>query len=332
MQETYVFPISVIMPVFNTPVEFLAEAVESILNQTFTEYEFLIIDDCSTSRETTQYLSSLHDPRVRVIRNKENLGITKSLNIGIRNASGKYIARMDADDVSLSHRFAEQYKFMEAHPDAVLCGSSTRMFGIHNWTWSTDTTDQDMYRIRLLFWNVGPAHPSVMYSREKLQKYGLWYDERLKYTQDYMMWVNASRFGKVYCMDEILVHQRTHNEQVSSAKAREQAKCGILIRREQLSRLIDHVSLQEAEDHKKYTFSRTITEESCRWFKKLIAANRRKKVYEQTKFEVYVTNMIAQKVYATYDIRWKSPESYMILLKYLPAHYVFKEIMNRVKT
>ena len=109
--------VSVLMPVYNTQAGFLAEAVESILNQTFGEFEFLIVDDCSTLKETTEYLNSLDDPRVKIIRNHENLGITKSLNIGIREAAGKYIARMDSDDISLPQRLEKQYAFMETHPD-----------------------------------------------------------------------------------------------------------------------------------------------------------------------------------------------------------------------
>ena len=92
------------MPVYNTPVDVLKEAVDSIVNQTFTKYEFIITDDYSTLSETEEYLKSLADSRIRIIKNPENLGITKSLNIAMRAAKGKYIARMDSDDISLPSR------------------------------------------------------------------------------------------------------------------------------------------------------------------------------------------------------------------------------------
>lgn len=85
--------ISVVMPTYNTDVPILREAVDSILAQTFRDFEFLIIDDCSTN-ESVEYLNTLTDPRIRIIRNETNMGITKSLNIGFREAKGKYIARM----------------------------------------------------------------------------------------------------------------------------------------------------------------------------------------------------------------------------------------------
>ena len=110
--------ISVIMPSFNTPVEMLAKAVDSILEQTYRDFEFIIIDDGSTG-SCREYLESLSDPRIRIIHNEKNLGITKSLNIGLRAARGKYIARMDADDICISDRFEKQYKFMEEHTDEV---------------------------------------------------------------------------------------------------------------------------------------------------------------------------------------------------------------------
>ena len=120
--------ISVVMPVFNTQIDFLKEAVESILNQSFREFEFIIIDD-GTTDGSSQYLGSLSDPRIRIIRNERNLGITQSLNIGFSIAKGKYIARMDSDDISLPCRLQEQYNLMERHPEVIVCGSKTGKIG-----------------------------------------------------------------------------------------------------------------------------------------------------------------------------------------------------------
>ena len=121
-------PISVVMPVFNTPVSFLREAVDSIINQTFKDFEFIIIDDGCTG-SCSEYLESLSDPRIRIIHNERNLGITKSLNIGLREARGKYIARMDDDDISIPIRFEKQFAFMESNPDIILCGSKKVTIG-----------------------------------------------------------------------------------------------------------------------------------------------------------------------------------------------------------
>lgn len=315
-------PVSVLMPVYNTPAGFLAEAVESILNQTFGEFEFLIVDDCSTLKETTEYLNSLDDPRVKIIRNHENLGITKSLNIGIREAAGKYIARMDSDDISLPQRLEKQYAFMEAHPEVVVCGADAECFGDHKGIWHYNIHDQEMYRIRLLFENTGPLHPSVMYRREGLMKHHLFYDESLRYAQDYRMWVNISRLGAVAGLDEVLIRYRLHGGQVSQAKVEEQRRCDNLTMAVQLERLMDHVDMQTADRHNTYVRDNKLTEDAYRWFKKLIEANDERGVYDKEKFRNYVAGMIEKKLYPTYGIDWKNLYSYRILFKYLPVSYV----------
>lgn len=152
--------ISVVMPTFNTPVEFLEEAVNSILAQTFRDFEFIIIDDCSTD-DSRFYLDSLRDERIRLIRNPENLGVTKSLNIGLKAATGKYVARMDSDDISLPTRFEKQFAFMERNPDVVLCGTNIKSFGVYSSVTNTKVTDMDYYRIITLFTNPGPSHPTA---------------------------------------------------------------------------------------------------------------------------------------------------------------------------
>ena len=130
MIQTKKFPvkISVIMPTYNASVPFLKEAVESILNQSFGEFEFIVIDDGSTDG-SWEYLNSIDDKRLKLIHNETNLGITKSLNIGMKTAKGKYIARMDSDDRSMPLRLEKQYEYMEKHPDVILCGTGVEFLG-----------------------------------------------------------------------------------------------------------------------------------------------------------------------------------------------------------
>ena len=120
--------VSVVMPTYNTAVPVLKAAVDSILNQSFRDFEFIIVDDHSTDGSEA-YLSSLSDPRIRLLRNMEQLGVTKSLNVGLRAAKGRYIARMDSDDISLPERFEKQVAFMESHPDAIACGTGYENIG-----------------------------------------------------------------------------------------------------------------------------------------------------------------------------------------------------------
>ena len=174
MKETLQFEksISVVMPVFNTPVSFLKEAVDSIINQTFKDFEFIIIDDGSTG-SCREYLESLSDPRIRIIHNEKNLGITKSLNIGLREASGKYIARMDADDISIPLRLEKQFAFMESNPDIILCGSKKVTIGKKRplaLLWKHSMIDMEEYRIKMLFVNPGPSHPTAFFRHDRLIK------------------------------------------------------------------------------------------------------------------------------------------------------------------
>ena len=329
MKEENRIEISVIMPVYNTPVDILKEAVDSILNQSFPDFEFIIIDDCSSNEKTKEYLDSIIDQRVIIIRNPENFGITKSLNIGLRNARGKYIARMDSDDISLKNRLEIQLKYMELHPDTIFCGSYVEYFGNRERIMRHNLSDQELYRIRLLFYNAGPMHPSVIYNKQKLIENNLFYDENIRYSQDYMMWANASRKGKGYCLEAVLLRYRSHQKQVSSANASEQRSCHNYVLKNQLSYLFDDVTLKDAENHSDYYFAETITEASGKWFKKLMAANNRKGIYDREKFNTFITDLIVKKVYATYDIKWKDPRSYRILFKYLPTSYVINEVKKR---
>lgn len=322
--------VSVIMPVFNTHADILKESVNSILNQTFTEFEFIIIDDFSTLSETEEYLNALTDPRISIIRNPKNLGITRSLNIAMRAAKGKYVARMDSDDISLPYRLEKQYSFMEEHPDTLICGSTVQFFGSSSFIWHTDTEDQELYRIRLLFRNEGPSHPSVMYRRESMLSHDLWYDESLQYAQDYMMWINASRIGKISCLDEVLLLYRVHAGQVRKTKAEAQRRCDYLIHKKTLSLLLDNVTLQDAETHFKYCKDSVITDEAYTWFMKLAAANDKKQVYDKEKFRTFIYDFISPKVYSTYNIIRRRPWAYLHLFKYLPASYIINCFIKKL--
>ena len=110
------------MSVYNGE-KYLREAIESILNQTFTDFEFLIVNDGSTD-SSLEIILSYPDERIRVIRNDRNIGLTKSLNKALQQAKGEYIARQDADDISLQNRFEEQLIYLEKHPEVALLGTS----------------------------------------------------------------------------------------------------------------------------------------------------------------------------------------------------------------
>src|SRR6478735_8796496 len=119
--------VSVVMPVYNG-MPYLKEAVESLLTQRFTDFELVIVNDGSKDG-SENFIKNVTDKRVRLVMNEQNLGLIASLNKGITHATGKYIARMDQDDIALPNRLEEQVKFMEAHPEVFVSGTSVNILG-----------------------------------------------------------------------------------------------------------------------------------------------------------------------------------------------------------
>ena len=290
--------ISVVMPTYNTPVEFLEEAVNSILTQTFRDFEFIIIDDCSTN-DSRFYLESLQDERIRLIRNPENLGITKSLNIGFKAATGKYIARMDSDDISLPAHFEKQFAFMERNPDVILCGTNIKNFGVYSGETDFKVTDMDYYRIFTLFINPGPSHPTAFFNREMLLRYHISYDERLKYAQDYGLWVEISRCGRVSILEEVLLLYRTHTVRISDLHREEQVFYHKLTQKKLLEELLGSVSPDELDLHYKYApdydMDAPIDDDMEKWFHRLIEANDREGIDYKKKLRYVVYSIIMKR-------------------------------------
>nr|WP_272886343.1 glycosyltransferase [Stutzerimonas stutzeri] len=202
------------MSVYNGE-KYLAEAIKSILSQSLIEFEFIIINDGSTdnSLEIIQSFMSL-DKRI-VLISRENKGLVASLNEGISVAKGKYIARMDADDVAKDIRFERQVSFLDKNPDVGVCGSWVRIFGenIKPAIWRMPASDKAL-RPRLLF-SVPVAHPSVMFRRDIVVNASLRYDEEYKNAEDYKFWVELSRYTKFANIQKVLLDYRYHTASIS---------------------------------------------------------------------------------------------------------------------
>ena len=213
--------VSVLMSVYNGE-RFLADAVESILGQSFGDFEFLIVDDGSTDH-TGQILRGYDDPRIRLIANPRNLGLTRSLNIGLAAARGRFIARMDADDIALPDRFARQLAFFEANPRTVLVGAGHARLDDDARTraWATQPLRPVEFRWLSFFWTP-VLHPSVMFRAGPIHEAGLRYDERLSTSQDYDLWTRMLSFGDAAVLEGPLVFWRRHDKAVGVARRAEQ--------------------------------------------------------------------------------------------------------------
>jgi len=199
--------ISVIMPVYNSQV-FLEESIKSILNQTYKRFEFIIINDGSTDN-SLEIIKKYQEQDFRVIViNRENKGIARSLNEGIFISKGKYIARMDSDDISLPQRLEKQIAFMESHTDVGVCATWIEIFGDEIATRKIGrfSKDDQVLKTSLLF-SVPFPHPSVMIRTsaiKKKYKYNIKYDA----IEDYKLWLDMSKTTKFSTVPEILLKYR----------------------------------------------------------------------------------------------------------------------------
>jgi len=278
--------VSVVMATYNTPTEWLREAIDSILIQTYSNLEFIIIEDCSTNN-SHDVLKQYSDPRIKIIRNKSNLGLTKSLNIGLDIAKGKYIARMDADDISFENRLEEQVKFMESNRDIIGCGSYRMSFGldenIESWKLPSSLDEQ---KIQLFFYNCGLTHPTAMLNHELLIKHCISYDEKYKKAQDYRLWVECVKYAKLHVIPKVLLKYRKHANQVSVSGKNSQDEYANLIRLEQLKDLKIEPDEQETKIHLglckgNYNLS---PEAGELWVNKLILSNERYQIFNTKLF------------------------------------------------
>jgi len=227
--------VTVLMPVYHGS-KFLDEAIESILNQTFTDFEFLIIDDESKDN-SLDIIRSYDDERVRLVENKKNLGQASSLNKGIKLACGKYIARMDQDDISIPFRLQKQVEFMENNLQVGVCGTWIKYIGYKDDVLNLETKNH-LIKLRLLT-NQSLAHPTVMIRRSVLDDYNLKYDGRYSPAEDYDLWVRMSDYCSFANLPEPLVRYRLHENQGSEIGMKQQSDSANQVR----SRLIESMGL-----------------------------------------------------------------------------------------
>lgn len=202
--------ISVVLPVYNVA-PYLKEALNSILNQTIQDFEIIIIDDCSTDN-TVEIANSYNDERLKVILKAENKGLIDSLNVGFKAATGKYIARMDGDDISDLMRFEKQLNILEKNPEIKVCGSWLQAFGDNN-NIIKHKEHHEQILVNMMI-HCSMSLGSVMLDRD-WAKNEYFYEEK-KHVEDYDFWSRVIWKGKFYNIQEVLYYYRIHEKQVSS--------------------------------------------------------------------------------------------------------------------
>jgi glycosyltransferase involved in cell wall biosynthesis len=254
----------------------LSAAIDSILGQSFTDFELIIIDDGSTDR-TAEIIAACGDPRIKAIRNPGNLGLIRSLNRGLDAAGGAYVARMDADDEALPERLARQVGFLDTHPEIGLCGTAIETFGARTEPWSMICEPVRM-KCHLLF-GPGMSHPTAMFRRSLVVLHGLRYDERYLHAEDYALWVRFADVTEIANLPEVLLRYRLHTQSISHINRQVQHQTANRIRREQLAKLgLDasdremtvHITLVRGAPH---TLALDVGEAEA-WLVRLLQGNR----------------------------------------------------------
>ena len=218
--------VSVIMSVFNDEKN-VAESVKSILNQTFDDFEFMIVNDGSTD-DSMKIVHSLKDPRIRTIQH-ENIGLTKSLNKAICVSQSEYIARQDSDDISIPDRLEKQVSFLDNNPEYAMIGTGIYRINSYGRIIETPSVISSNRKIRW-FLRTGNCfcHGSVMIRRSSLNHVGI-YRDYLKVTQDYDLWRRISEAYKVENLRERLYLWRKNKQNISFREREVQDKTAALI-------------------------------------------------------------------------------------------------------
>lgn len=230
--------VSVIITTYNGH-NYLHEAIASILNQTLTNIEVIIVNDGSTD-QTQDYLDALTDQRVRIIVNRENKGQSHSRNYAISQSRAEYIAIMDSDDISLPYRLEKQYEFLTNNPNISICGSNALIIDANGTTVKEKRAPELDHELKLRLLTYCPIiHPTVMWRRADFERYNLKYDMHYTYAQDYDLWTRAMFVLNFHVLQEPLLKFRfKHVGSISYAKVEQQTEAANRIISNTLSKII----------------------------------------------------------------------------------------------
>jgi glycosyltransferase involved in cell wall biosynthesis len=246
--------ISVIMPVYNAE-KYLAEAIQSILNQSYRDFELLILNDGSKDSSAQIARGFESDPRVKLIDRKDNWGLVRTLNDGLERSMGEFIARMDADDISLPDRFMKQINLMEQSPEIGICGTLFQYINKDTIIHLPEKHDD----IKLSSLSYNPfGHPTVMMRASVLREKKIKYLEKFFLAEDYEIWTRILDVSRGVNIPEVLLHYRIHPQQISS-QSPEQENVADQVRILQIQKVMPKLSSKEKEIFLKIIHRKSLT-------------------------------------------------------------------------
>lgn len=281
--------VSVILPVHNGA-DYIHEAITSVLGQTYNNFELIIIDDCSKD-ETVTITQSFQDARIRLISSQERLRLCKALNIGLKNANGLFIARMDADDVCHPRRLEYQVRFLQKHSSIGFCGSWVRRFGEQQQSQRLCGPVGPMRVKAFAIYDNPMVHSSVMLRREVLQNVEPVYRDDFAHAEDFDLWTRLLKETEGDNLPEALLSYRVHNQSVTVQKSEAMDRTASRI----LKRSLKHLGLNPTQDevmrHRRWATGRLDydnisqdIEAAEKWLNQLLKANRQSLFSDPTAF------------------------------------------------
>lgn len=321
--------VSVVMPVYNAS-SFIEESINSILQQTFSDFEFIIINDASTDN-SRNIISSYTDSRIRIIDNEQNLGVTRSLNKGIELARGKYIARMDADDIALPQRLEKQVNFLVKNAEYGLVGSYFRLIP-ENMIVRVPIKDEEI-KAAIIFHNPF-AHPTVMFTKNLVDQFQLYYNENLLYGQDQELWYRFSKVTKCYNIPEVLLLYRIHPTQISTQKLNQQKSISNEIKVTKIKDFIDNTPLPDLSFYCRlvshYNSKLDLSEKNLlkQWITLIYNTNKVTKKINQKYLRINLVNLIIKFIENTQPKKIKDIWFFLSLfmhIKKIPFLFLFRK-------
>ncbi len=288
--------ISLIMSVYNGE-DYLRDAIESVLNQTFRDFELIVINDCSTD-STGEILNRFAqlDERIKVHTNEVNLRLPLSLNKAIALAQGKYIARMDADDICLPERLEKQYEFMENNPKVAL--SSCRFMTLKNGVISSGgcggKSDKESIKALLLVTNP-ILHPGIIAKADAIRNLG--YDKNFTCTEDMELWTRFVMAGyDIEIMPEYLMIYRLHDKQITETTLEKQRKEVVAIQKNYCGKLLGVMNPEQEKFYIKGIYFRENIDlgKFCEFYKWLKEENRKTKAFSENALNYAMFEILAE--------------------------------------
>lgn len=279
--------VSVLMPAYNAE-KYIGKSIDSILNQTYGDFEFIIINDGSKD-STKEIILSYSDNRIVYLENKINSGIVVTLNKGLEYATGEYIARMDADDIAVAERLEKQIEFMEKNKNVCVLGTGICIFGEDVQEEArVFTTNPEQLKAELIF-NSCIAHPTVMMRSNILKNNGLSYDLEYAGAEDYNLWWKIAKVSQIATIPDLLLKYRIHSSQITKKKDEKYYKMMKKLMEERFSDIGFKSSDIEKKVFMKYclgeyeTFSQKEVEELVDCLVHLLRCNKSNKYFSQKK-------------------------------------------------